>query len=265
MGIKEIFLDVDGAKAVLIDDHNQGYVYIPATKDLILIPEFSKTCKTIVWDVSQTNTFLTYDGKLCTIYIYIHHSINGKHVEKIGENPIVSDQIPLMMHDGELCISLSDGKLSTIRLGTHYYSGVDQKEELKNMKLLRKYEEAWKICKTIDNREECIKLGNLAIEDLNVQFALKVFRSIGDVGMVYALEEIQNIEDNNLLCGYCALLLEKIDEAKGFFSESIQPLEALRLCRDLLQCEQAIALATSLAPEQVPFIAREYAQQLEFT
>lgn len=40
---------------------------------------------------------------------------------------------------------------------------------------------------------------------------------------------------------------------------------ALDLCRDLLQWEQAIALADTLAPEQIPLIAREYAHQLEFT
>lgn len=40
---------------------------------------------------------------------------------------------------------------------------------------------------------------------------------------------------------------------------------ALDICRDLLQWEQAIALADTLAPEQIPLIAREYAHQLEFT
>jgi hypothetical protein len=34
--------------------------------------------------------------------------------------------------------------------------------------------------------------------------------------------------------------------------------------RDLLQWDQALHLAGKLAPEQIPYIAREYAQQLEF-
>ena len=35
--------------------------------------------------------------------------------------------------------------------------------------------------------------------------------------------------------------------------------------RDLLHWDQALELAKSLAPNQIPYISREYAQQLEFT
>lgn len=32
MGIKNIFMDLDGTKMVFIDDHNQGYVYTSVSK-----------------------------------------------------------------------------------------------------------------------------------------------------------------------------------------------------------------------------------------
>ena len=35
--------------------------------------------------------------------------------------------------------------------------------------------------------------------------------------------------------------------------------------RDLLQWDSALQLAKALAPDQLPFISKEYAQQLEFT
>ena len=35
--------------------------------------------------------------------------------------------------------------------------------------------------------------------------------------------------------------------------------------RDLLHWDAALQLAKALAPDQIPFISREYAQQLEFT
>lgn len=83
--------------------------------------------------------------------------------------------------------------------------------------------------------------------------------------IVFALKTIASIEDINFLSGFCALLLGESDKAKIFFTKSVSPKEALDLCRDLLEWEQAIALADTLAPEQIPFIAREYAHQLEFT
>jgi WD repeat-containing protein 19 len=42
-------------------------------------------------------------------------------------------------------------------------------------------------------------------------------------------------------------------------------MAALEMQRDLLQWEEALQLAGTLAPLQIPFLAREFAQQLEFT
>ena len=42
-------------------------------------------------------------------------------------------------------------------------------------------------------------------------------------------------------------------------------MEALNMRRDLLQWDQALHLANKLAPEEIPYISKEYAQQLEFT
>ena len=49
-----------------------------------------------------------------------------------------------------------------------------------------------------------------------------------------------------------------------FFINS-SPIEALNMRRDLLQWDQALHLANKLAPEEIPYISKEYAQQLEFT
>lgn len=94
--------------------------------------------------------------------------------------------------------------------------------------------------------------------------AIRVHRQLGNAATVYALKSLSSIEDMNFVSGFCALLLGETDKAKTCFAKSISPLEALDLCRDLLQWEQAIALAETLAPEQIPLIAREYAHQLEF-
>lgn len=55
-----------------------------------------------------------------------------------------------------------------------------------------------------------------------------------------------------------------IAEAQKLFLSSSRPLTALEMRRDLLQWEQALALAKTLAPDQLGPISREYAQQLEF-
>ncbi|KAG4079385.1 hypothetical protein HA402_008077 [Bradysia odoriphaga] len=266
MGIKQLFADCEGTKLVFIDDHNQGYVYTPANEDVVLIPQFPKTTLGVLWDYAKPSTFVAYDDKVCITYVFVKHSVDGKLVEKIGETLLVIDQHPLMLFDGDLSLSSSSGKLSSITLSTHLYSGiVEPKIQVDNLIRLRKFTDAWELCKMIDDKEMWMKLASSAIADLDVPFAIKVYRRIGNAAMVFSLEEILHIEDINYVAGYCAILLDRVDRAKTYFAKSVHPQEALELCRDLLQWEQAMSLAETLAPEQIPVIAREYAQQLEFT
>jgi WD repeat-containing protein 19 len=51
---------------------------------------------------------------------------------------------------------------------------------------------------------------------------------------------------------------------QDWFLKSSQPIAALHMRQDLLHWDQALQLAAKLAPQQIPYIAREYAQQLEF-
>ncbi|XP_020625534.1 WD repeat-containing protein 19-like [Orbicella faveolata] len=61
------------------------------------------------------------------------------------------------------------------------------------------------------------------------------------------------------------MFLEEYNTAQDLFLGSAFPLAALEMRRDLLHWDQALELAKNLAPEQIPYISREYAQQLEFT
>lgn len=83
--------------------------------------------------------------------------------------------------------------------------------------------------------------------------------------MVWAIQKLEDINEYELLCGHVCILLGKYDEAEKHFLKSSQPVEALYLRRDLMQWVAALKLAQSLKPDEIPFIAREYAQQLEFT
>uniref|UniRef100_A0A1S4H4R9 Uncharacterized protein n=1 Tax=Anopheles gambiae TaxID=7165 RepID=A0A1S4H4R9_ANOGA len=265
-GIRAIYPDVDATRLVFIDDHSQGYLFIAACDETLRIPDFPKHCTGVLWDYSQPHIFVANDRNTCTTYAFVRVSVKGKMVEKVGTTSLISEQTPLMLYDGDLCLHGSGGKLTSIVLDTHANKpGRDVKEQLRTTKLMRKYPDAWELCKLMNDIDEWRELGMAAIADLNISFATKVFRNIGDVAMVYALEDLSQIEDLNTLAGFCAVLRNEIEEAKTLFAKSGNPSEALELCRDLLQWEQAMALASTLAPEQLPFLAREYGAQLEFT
>ncbi|KAF2362334.1 Tetratricopeptide-like helical domain [Trinorchestia longiramus] len=72
-------------------------------------------------------------------------------------------------------------------------------------------------------------------------------------------------EDPKLLSGHIAMFLSDFTLAQDLYLSSGSPVCALEMRRDLLQWEPALQLARKLAPQQIPYIAREYAAQLEFT
>lgn len=165
-------------------------------------------------------------------------------------------------------------------------------DELGTMLLLRRHSDAWSLCRTLNSAADWQRLGRAALADLDVSLALRAYRQaascssnaqpksangVGDqqasaaeqsaedcsLAMVFALQDVQHIEDSAYIAGMCSLLLDQTDRAKAHFARSCRPLEALELCRDLLQWEQAMSLAETLAPAELPAIALEYAQQLE--
>lgn len=79
-----------------------------------------------------------------------------------------------------------------------------------------------------------------------------------------ALEEVSHLEDYKLIAGYVAMFLNDYDRAQKWFLSSSNPSAALEMRRDLLQWDQALQLSKKMAPDQIPYISREYAQQLEF-
>uniref|UniRef100_A0A0N4ZGZ8 TPR_REGION domain-containing protein n=1 Tax=Parastrongyloides trichosuri TaxID=131310 RepID=A0A0N4ZGZ8_PARTI len=106
--------------------------------------------------------------------------------------------------------------------------------------------------------------GEAALRDMNIDIGLKIYRHIGEVACVWALEELQYVEEKILLSAYLSEIIGNFDKAEELFLQSSNPLKALDMRRDLLHWEKALQLADKLAPSDVPIISKEYAQQLEF-
>lgn len=90
---------------------------------------------------------------------------------RIDETTLLSDQKPIMLYDGDLCLATSDGTLSSITLKSHINSpNEDLKNQLKVLIKLRKYFDAWEACKLIDSPDGWNELGMAAVADLNITF-----------------------------------------------------------------------------------------------
>lgn len=174
VGIKKLYTDLSGTRIIFVDDQNQGYIFIPATEETRAIPDFPKTYSGILWDYTNPYVFIVFDKKNCYTYVYVHQSIEGKFVKKLEDSTtIISDQVPLLLYDGDLCLHGSGGILTSIILNTHSNKS-SPKEQLKVYTNLRKYHEAFNLCKDLNDISEWENLGDAALNDLEINFG-KVF------------------------------------------------------------------------------------------
>lgn len=90
---------------------------------------------------------------------------------KISETPVLSDQMPLILYDSEMCLATSDGNLSTVVLTSHLnLPSVETKDQLRTFIDMRRFDDAWHLCKTMNKPEVWQELGMAAIAELDINF-----------------------------------------------------------------------------------------------
>lgn len=271
-GIKEIYLDTHGTLLAFIDDKHDVFVYDPINEIVVQVPDCLDTIEGIIWDqnINERCTFAIYNKLIIVTYIFVKYHIEGCKIIKISTTKLPSETLPVLMYGGEVTLGMAGGKLLQITLSSHENVGniVERKkiiEILENQIKCRRFQQAWTTCVMLNDRDYWMILAKASLANLDIEMARRVYRQIEDVSMVWALEKLADVEELALISGHVCTLLEDYNQAEKFFLQSTQAVEALNLRRDLMQWEQALSLAQKLKPDEIPFIAKEYAQQLEFT
>ena len=65
-----------------------------------------------------------------------------------------------------------------------------------------------------------IELAQAALKKLEIDFAGRIYRYLGDIGMVWSLNEIKSIEDKKLLSGHVAMILGDYNLAANLYLQS---------------------------------------------
>ncbi|KAK4886815.1 hypothetical protein RN001_003086 [Aquatica leii] len=274
VGIKDIFADPAGTRLVFVDMKTQAYVFNNVINELVSIPNLPSKITGIIWDSSLTdrNIFVVYNDVEILTYIYNKLSIYGPSVQYLGITKLVSKQVPLFIYNGDVQMASSGGLLTKLALATHESAQavlLDQDEavyeSLLNKQLkLHRFQAAWHTCQHLKSVNYWKKLAKEALINLEINLAIRCYKQCEDVALVNILENILDIEDYRLIAGYSAMFLNDYDCAQQWFLSSSYPKAALEMRRDLLQWDQALQLSRKMASDQIPYISREYAQQLEF-
>nr|XP_022918657.1 WD repeat-containing protein 19 [Onthophagus taurus] len=276
IGILDIYVDPAGTCLIFIDSKKQGYLFNAVNNEVIMVPDMTHDVKGVLWEscVTERNVFIVFDNQDIYTYIYVKLSVYGPSIQKLGKTPFLSKQIPLLLYSGEVICTAPSGQIIRVILSTHHDNKqIGNNEDTANLEnifnkqlSLHNFPSAFQTCLLLNSKEQWKKLAKKAITTLDIEFAIRVYKQLEDSATILALEEISDVEDSKLLAGYVAMMfLDDFDRAQESFLKSSKPESALEMRRDLLQWDHALQLAKKMAPDQIPFISREYAQQLEFT
>ena len=287
--ISSFCVDLDRpSHVVVIDEKDKGYFYNAASSDFICIPNFPSNAKKIFWGRDLIHVFeethrLVYDYVICPMTMrngaaivkadLIEHidkngsitqtsNNNGIYIVRDSAEPIVciGDDLLCILNNSEViaerpiiyCQQTNDNTVLEVKQFCHLLSHF-------------RLDEVWNLSLILDKREYYLALANRAMQVLNVDIAINVYRKIGDVGMVTNLCKIKNfpIEDVNLIAANIALLFMNNDLAEEKFLLADQPGLAIDMRVNLMQWEKALELAMKYDRTKFASISFHYAFDLE--
>ncbi|XP_009986926.1 PREDICTED: WD repeat-containing protein 19-like, partial [Tauraco erythrolophus] len=274
VSVRKIFPDPNGTRLAFIDDKSDGFVYCPVNDRLYEIPNFSPTIKGILWEnwPMDKGVFVAFDDDKVYTYVFHKDAIQGSKIILAGGMEVPFSHKPLLLYNGELTCQTQNGKTNNIYLSTHSFLGNlkdfgrnQLTQMLTQTLMLKRFSEAWEVCRLLNDQSGWNELAKACLHHMEVDFAIRVYRTVGNAGMVMSLEQIKGIEDHNLLAGHLAMFTGDFNLAQDLYLSSSCPIAALEMRKDLQHWDSALQLAKRLAPDQIPFISKEYAVQLEFT
>ncbi|NXU72617.1 WDR19 protein, partial [Oreotrochilus melanogaster] len=273
VSVRKIFPDPNGTRLAFIDDKSDGFVYCPMNDKLYEIPNFSPTIKGILWEnwPMDKGVFVAFDDDKVYTYVFHNNTIQGSKIILAGGMEVPFSHKPLLLYNGELTCQTQSGKTNNIHLSTHHFLGNlkdfgpnELAQMLTQTLMLKRFSEAWEVCRLLNSQSGWNELAKASLHHMEVDFAIRVYRTIGNAGMVMSLEQIKGIEDHNLLAGHLAMFTNDFNLAQDLYLASSCPVAALEMRKDLQHWDSALQMAKRLAPDQIPFISKEYAMQLEF-
>ncbi|NWR15309.1 WDR19 protein, partial [Emberiza fucata] len=273
VSVRKVFPDPNGTRMAFIDDKSDGFVYCPVNDRVYEVPDFSPTIKGILWEnwPMDKGVFVAFDDDKVYTYVFHKDTIQGSKIILAGGTEVPYSHKPLLLYNGELTCQTPSGKTSSIYLSTHSFLGNLKdfgpdmlRQMLTQTLMLKRFSEAWEICRLLNEQSCWNELAKACLHHMEVDFAIRVYRTSGNAGMVMSLEQIKGIEDHNLLAGHLAMFTSDFNLAQDLYLASSCPIAALEMRKDLQHWDKALQLAKRLAQDQIPFISKEYAVQLEF-
>ena len=192
--ILKLFPNQLGTRLVFIDDASNGFVYNPVNDEKYPVPKISTSTSRVMWDAADWGVFVAAEVKSYHVFVHSAHSTKGPSVTHVGSTKQPAGSTPVLVHDGVVTAQSANGTIAHTTLSTHEAivevaqkgkAGVDKLKQCFSQSLaLLRLSRAWDVALLIGQRELYAKLGHQALQFLDVALAVRVYRQLGDAGMV---------------------------------------------------------------------------------
>jgi len=274
--IKHLAPSSNGTRILLVDVSGKAMLYLPSAQISLQLPEFPNKFDSIVWDMADANVVNVIDDINIHSYIYIHQSVRGAMISKLGQVHVDLDggitiypmpfQLrlaakPIVCCNGEFTF-LSDNRIRSA-ISPFYCSGSNVGDFASFLTLL-KFEDCWKEALKVNERHIWLALASKALEVLDIDVAVRAYRFLNDAGMVLSLEKLSFVEDKNLLAGFILMIFMDYDSAQNSLLSSNRIDIAIDMRLNVLHFDEALSLASRSCQEKLIFdVSLKYGQYLE--
>lgn len=83
--IVKVFPNKKGTKCVCIDNTGNGYLFCPVDDSVHFIPNFVGATENILWDLEDSNIFITVDKEKMQAYLFVTLSLDGPQIIHLPE------------------------------------------------------------------------------------------------------------------------------------------------------------------------------------
>ena len=275
--VAAVYPNASGTKVVFVDEHATASMYDPASERVLPIPnEAGGSIAAVLWDAADPDVFAVADSGSFRVYVYARVTVDGPRVEFVGAHARPAGTTPVSLVNGVVAWQTPASVVASGTLATHVAvldtsdawkrSEEAARERFARAIALNKLQVAWEVASRLRSPEMWERLAHRAMTRMEIEFAARVYRSVGDASMVMSLERLEHVEDTDELAAHVLVLFERdecYDRAQELFVRAGKPKEALRMRRDLKHWDEAARLAEAHQPEALDDICREHASALE--
>ncbi|KRX03337.1 hypothetical protein PPERSA_05695 [Pseudocohnilembus persalinus] len=285
---EKMYPNLSGTKILLQDNKGNTYYFEASSEYCAPIQGFPNKADQVLWDQANHNLFSVLENNQLYTFLINKNNIFGTIVAPIKELLSI-DQLnqpnaqpvftildkgvkPLSMINGFLKCFTPSGSIQGQYLTSHSYLADYKWEEdtkeghyryyLQNL-CLNQYSNSLFAATQMDNLKLYDALGRKALENVELDVAIKAFKLSKNLSMVMTIQSFYHENEKNIIFANIAMILGQYDLAQELFIKSSMPINAVEMRSDIQDYVTALNLAKKLAPQLEPYICRRLAMLRE--